>query len=69
MFGVIIGKDGGGSDNIGGTNNGLSELTDSVIGSLVGGTVEVDTQFQFDCCCCKVHVFQAIGFSILFPRK
>jgi len=70
MFSVIIGKDGGGSENIGGTKDGLSELTDSTIGALVGRAVEVDDQFQFDCCCCcQVHVFQAGGFSILFPRK
>jgi len=70
LFGVIIGKDGGGSDNIGGTiKGGLSELTDSIIGALVGGGTE-DVQFQFHCCCCcQVHVFQALGFSILFPRK
>jgi len=70
VFSVIIGKDGGGSDNIGGTNDGLSELTDSIIGALVGGAVEVDAQFQFDCCCCcPVHVFQVLAFSLLFPRK
>ena len=71
MFGVIIGKDGGGSDNIGGViKGGLSGLTDSIIGALVGRAVEEDAQFQFHCCCCcQVHVFQALGFSILFPGK
>jgi len=70
VFSVIIEKDGGGSDNIGGTKDGPSELTDSIIGALVSGAVEVDAQFQFDCCCCcQVHVFQVLGFSILFPRK
>lgn len=69
LFGVNIGKLGGDSDNLGDTKDGISELTDSVTGALVGGTDEVDSQYQIDCCCCKVHVFQALGFSILFPRK
>jgi len=60
LFGVIIGKDGGCSDNIGGV----------IIGGLVGRGAEEDTQFQFHCCCCcQVHVFQALGFSILLSRK
>jgi len=62
LFGVIIGKYGGGSDNIGG------ELTDSIIGALFDGAVEEDAQFHC-CCCCQVHVFHAFGFSILFPGK
>jgi len=70
LFGVIIGKDGGGSDNRGVMKGGLSGLTDSIIGALVGRAVEEDAQFQFHCCCCcQVHVFQALGFSILFPGK
>lgn len=32
--------------------------------------VEEDAQFQFHCCCCcQVHVFQALGFSIVLPKK
>jgi len=70
LFDVIIGKYGGGSDNIGGTKDGRSELTDSIIGALIDGAVEAEFQFQFHCCCCcQVHVFQAFGFSILFPGK
>jgi len=71
LFGAIIGKDGGGSDNREGVmKGGLSGLTDSIIGALVGRAVEEDAQFQFHCCCCcQVHVFQALGFSILFPVK
>lgn len=70
MFDDIIGKDGGGSDNIGGaTYGGLIGLSGSKIGVLVGGTVE-DAQFQFHCCCCcQVHEFQALGFSTLLPKK
>lgn len=70
LFGVIIWKDGGGSDNRGVMKGGLSGLTDSIIGALVGRAVEGDAQFQFHCCCCcQVQVFQALGFSILFSVK
>lgn len=70
LSGVIIGKDGGGSDNNGGViKGGLGGLTDSIIGALIGRVAE-DAQFQLHCCCCcQVHVFQALGFSILFPGK
>jgi hypothetical protein len=70
LFGVIIGKDGGGSDNIGGaTYGGLIGLTGSKIGVLGGGTAD-DDQFQFHCCCCcQVQEFQAFGFLTLLPKK
>jgi len=70
LFSVIIGKDGGGSDSKWGViKGGLGGLTDSIIGAWVGRVAE-DVQFQFhSCCCCQVHVFQALGFSILLPGK